>query len=104
MFLRATKQNTKLAKGHKPRGRNIGCTEKEIIAYDKLPYQALESLLRMGTGSALCLEDRLSELADYRKIQGHCNVPIATVNTPNWLIGCYQRTQYIGSSESFHRL
>jgi hypothetical protein len=27
----------------------------------------------MGSGSPW--EDRLSELADYRKIQGHCNVP-----------------------------
>jgi hypothetical protein len=37
--------------------------------------QALESL---GFGWEVCLtarEDRLSELADYRKIHGHCNVP-----------------------------
>jgi hypothetical protein len=26
-------------------------------------------------------EDRLSELADYRKIHGHCNVPTTTAKT-----------------------
>jgi hypothetical protein len=28
-------------------------------------------------------EDRLSDLADYRKIHGHCNVPKATAQTPS---------------------
>jgi hypothetical protein len=33
------------------------------------------------------LEDRLSELADYRKINGHCNVPKTTAKTllANWV-------------------
>jgi hypothetical protein len=30
----------------------------------------------------LTWEDRLSELADYRKTTGHCNVPKATAKTP----------------------
>jgi hypothetical protein len=34
------------------------------------------------------LEDRLSELADYRKIHGHCNVPRNySEKTLSWLIG-----------------
>jgi hypothetical protein len=40
-------------------------------------------------------EDRLSELADYRKIHGHCNVP--KNNSENTKLGkwvAYQRYQY----------
>jgi hypothetical protein len=33
------------------------------------------------------------ELADYRKIHGHCNVPTSTAKTPSWL-WVDQRTQY----------
>jgi hypothetical protein len=32
-------------------------------------------------------EERLSELADYRKIHGHCNIPANTVKTSSWVIG-----------------
>jgi hypothetical protein len=37
--------------------------------------QALESLGFEWDSYGAAWEDRLSELADYRKIHGHCNVP-----------------------------
>jgi hypothetical protein len=38
-----------------------------------------------------CLEERLSELADYRKIHGHCNVPASTAKQPIWEVGLNPR-------------
>jgi hypothetical protein len=40
-----------------------------------LRIQALESLGFEWSNHAVAWEDRLSELADYRKLHGHCNVP-----------------------------
>jgi hypothetical protein len=37
--------------------------------------QELESLAFEWNCNSAAWEDRLSELADYRKINGHCNVP-----------------------------
>jgi hypothetical protein len=48
-----------------------------------------------GALSATSLEDRLSELADYRKTHGHCNVP--RFYSENYTLGRWvskQRTQY----------
>jgi hypothetical protein len=38
------------------------------------------------------MEDRLSELADYRKIHGHCNVPHRYSKTSPWALGHKPRT------------
>ncbi len=60
--------------------------------------QALESLGFEWKPSRVCVtawEDRLSELADYRKIHGHCNVPQRNseyTKLANWVT--YQRRQY----------
>jgi hypothetical protein len=49
--------------------------EGNISSMTTFRIQALESLgFEWGSHSA-ALKDRLSELADYRKIHGHCNVP-----------------------------
>jgi hypothetical protein len=53
--------------------------------------QALESL--GFEWSRVCVnawEDRLSELAYYRKIYGHCNVP-RNYSEPSWLIGSHTK-------------
>jgi hypothetical protein len=59
--------------------------------------EALESLgFEWGIRSATCTwEDRLSELADYRKLHGHCNVPqkhSEKAKLGTWVTN--QRTQY----------
>jgi hypothetical protein len=43
-------------------------------------------------------EDRLSELADYRKIHGHCNVPWGYSENTGWLIG-HDPGRIIGCTE-----
>jgi hypothetical protein len=56
--------------------------------------QELESL-GLEWGCSTPWEDRLSELADYRKINGHCNVPTnysENTQLANWIHT--QRTQY----------
>jgi hypothetical protein len=59
--------------------------------------EALESLgFEWGSrGATFTWEDRLSELADYRKVHGHCNVPQKYSENPKlatWVTR--QRTQY----------
>jgi hypothetical protein len=57
--------------------------------------QALESLGFKWDCSGATWEDRLSELAEYRKIQGHCNVPTKyceNTKLASWVT--YQRYQY----------
>jgi hypothetical protein len=57
--------------------------------------QELESLGFEWDNQCAIWEVRLSELADYRNIQGHCNVPAGySKNTKlaNWV--AYQRRQY----------
>jgi hypothetical protein len=57
--------------------------------------QALESLGFEWDLSGIAWEDRLSELADYRKIHGHCNVPYnysENVKLAGWVK--VQRQQY----------
>ena len=58
----------------------------------------IQELEGIGLDWGICYdtwEDRLSELADYRKIYGHCNVP--QYYSENKKLGCWvqtQRTQY----------
>jgi predicted chitinase len=57
--------------------------------------QALESLDFEWDSHGAAWEDRLSELANYRKIHGHCNVPqnySENTKLANWV--AYQRHQY----------
>jgi hypothetical protein len=69
--------------------------KKRSSSMTPLRIQALESL---GFEWGVCdtaWEDRLSELADYRKIHGHCNVPQLCSENSNlgtWVMN--QRTQY----------
>jgi hypothetical protein len=64
--------------------------------------QELESLgfewewdsLRRG----IAWEDRLSELADYRKFHGNCNVPRIYSENPSWLRGPQPKRTTIGST------
>jgi hypothetical protein len=44
-----------------------------------------------STSKGTAWEDRLSELADYRKMHGHCNVPQKNSETPNWVRGSQPR-------------
>jgi hypothetical protein len=59
-----------------------GCTEKESIVYTTFRIQALEAWFRMGQPQR-CLGDRLSELADYRKIHGTAMFLTSTAKTSN---------------------
>jgi hypothetical protein len=62
---------------------SIQLHQREDIVYDHLPNSRNGKLgFRMGQPRR-CLEERLSELADYRKIHGHCNVPRRYSKTTN---------------------
>jgi hypothetical protein len=69
-------ENSKLAQWVKTQRKEYMLNLKGKISQMSLPRtQALESLgFEWGIQDA-AWEDRLSELADYRKIHGHCNVP-----------------------------
>jgi hypothetical protein len=63
----------------------------------------------MGTAKAPPLGDRLSELADYHKIHGHCNVPsaenakMAIGSEPKGSnTGCNEKDRYDAPSVSRH--
>jgi hypothetical protein len=94
MFLRAS-ENTAGSLGPQPRGHNTGCTRKERI--DDFPYPGIESLGLGRFGAAW--EDRLSELADYRKIQGHCNVPWGYSENTGLATWVYNRGRNTGCTE-----
>jgi hypothetical protein len=70
---RNNKENASWLIGSQPKGALQVARRKEIV-YDFPRIQELESLGFEWNGRRR-LEDRLSELADYRKIHGHCNVP-----------------------------
>jgi hypothetical protein len=70
---RNNKENASWLRGSQPKGA-YRLHKKERIVYDSPRIQELESLGFEWNGQRR-LEDRLSELADYRKIHGHCNVP-----------------------------
>jgi hypothetical protein len=53
--------------------KGTGCTERKDVAYDRLPYPRVGGF-EWDTATPIW-KDRLSELANYRKIHGHCNVP-----------------------------
>jgi hypothetical protein len=74
--------------------------EGKSSAMTTFRIQELESLGFEWDGSSPTWEDRLSELADYRKIHGHCNVPTSNIESTKlarWVAN--QRTQY-----RFHRI
>jgi hypothetical protein len=95
-------ENTKLGKWVKEQrrqyrfhreGKTSSLTLSRIQALERLNFE----WARYGATAAW--EDRLSELADYRKIHGHCNVP--TGNSENTKLANWvkeQRRQY-----RFHR-
>jgi hypothetical protein len=56
---------------------------EEDIVYDLSRIQALKAWVSDGEVSSAAWEDRLSELAAYRKIHGHCNVPTETWKGPS---------------------
>jgi hypothetical protein len=60
----------------------------------------MEILVSNGTLGA-AWED-LSELADYRKIHGHCNVP-PLQRKLRWVVGQNQRNQYSCTEKERHR-
>jgi hypothetical protein len=76
--------------GSKPKESQVAPRRKE--SYMTLPvsrnWKAWNSM-----GLHHRLEDRLSELADYRKINGHCNVPTTTAKR-SWLIGSPKGSHY----------
>jgi hypothetical protein len=85
MFLNATAKTSSWDVGQRPR---MSCTDKERSS-ENLPNQALERLGSNGTPS-VAWERRLSELADYRKIHGHCNV-LKLQRKQSWQVGQRRR-------------
>jgi hypothetical protein len=61
----------KSPRGSVPKGAITSCTEKERR---RLRIQILERLGFEWVCVSVAWEDRLSELADFRKIHGHCNI------------------------------
>jgi hypothetical protein len=53
--------------------------------------QALERLGFDWGSHFTAWEDRLSELADYHKVHGHCNVPKNCSKEPSWVLGSKPR-------------
>jgi hypothetical protein len=91
------RENTKLATWVRKQRRqyNLHLEGKEShISLSRI--QALESLgFEWSNGYATSWEARLSELADYRKIHGHCNVPTRYSKNPKlgtWVTN--QRSHY----------
>jgi hypothetical protein len=83
-----TSENTKLGIGSKHKGIQVAPRRK--IPSMTVRIQALV-WFRMGSHGA-AWENRLSELADYRKIHGHCNVPRRYSENPQWVTN--QRNNY----------
>jgi hypothetical protein len=93
---RRDNENTKLGKWVANQRSNYRLqVEGKTSAMTTFRIQELESLGFKWDCSGPTWEDRLSELADYRKIHGHCNVPTSrSENTKlaKWVAN--QRTQY----------
>jgi hypothetical protein len=70
---RNNSENTKLANGSQQRRLQVAPRRKEIV-YNAL-HPGIGKLRFEWNSHSTAWEDRLSELADYRKIHGHCNVP-----------------------------
>jgi hypothetical protein len=68
-----------------------------------IPNSALESLVSWN-GTVPAWDERLKELADYRKIHGHLMSPTTTVKTPNWGIGSETKEQLQVAPEGKTRL
>jgi hypothetical protein len=86
----------------------VGWSAKEPIQISPrgkdIVYDQLQSMEGLGFqwNDRPHKEDRLSEL-DYRKIQGHCNVPLNTVKTLSWLKWERTKNQYKLQKESHRR-
>jgi hypothetical protein len=73
---------------------STGCTEKESIVYIHLPNPGIGSLDFEWDNLSAVWEDRLSELADYRKIHGTAMFLTSTAkNNPIWEVGQTQGSQ-----------
>jgi hypothetical protein len=59
---------------------------RKDIAYDTFRIQALKAWVSNGTARHIG-KTAVSELADYRKIHGHCNVPKRYSETSSWFFG-----------------
>jgi hypothetical protein len=69
--------------GHNPKGHLQVAHEGKSVAYDRLPYPRVDKLgFEWLCIRILTWEDRLSELASYRKIHGTAMSLVATVETP----------------------
>jgi hypothetical protein len=75
------------ASGSQPKGLNTGCTKKEEIAYMPFQIQGWKAWVSNGCSAGNPWEDRLSDIVDYRKVYGHCNVSRSYSEIPSWLIG-----------------
>jgi hypothetical protein len=85
-------ENTKLASWVITQRRNYRLhLEGKRSPLSTLRIKELESLGFEWVICATSWEDRLSELADYRKIQGHCNVPYRY--SENTKLGAWVGTQ-----------
>jgi hypothetical protein len=91
-------ENSKLAQWVKTQRKRYRLHLQGKISQMTLPrIQALESLgFEWGIQGA-AWEDRLSELADYRKIHGHCNVPQSYNENP-------QLAQWVKTQRKRYRL
>jgi transposase-like protein len=89
-------ENAKLGTWVSTQRRQYSLHLEEKTSQITLPrIQALESLGFEWSSRGTAWEDRLSELANYRKIHGHCNVP--QKHSENVKLGTWvknQRTQY----------
>jgi predicted chitinase len=86
------KENTKLGKWVSTQRENYKLQQKGKKSHmTTFRIRKLESLGFEWDGLGAAWEDRLGELADYRKIQGHCNVP--SRYKENTKLGKWVRTQ-----------
>jgi hypothetical protein len=93
-----TSENFKLGKFVANQRRNYRLyRDGKTSSMTSLRIQELESIGFKWGGTATAWEDRLSELAAYRKIQGHCNVP--TNYTENTKLA-----KWVGSQRYNYRL
>jgi hypothetical protein len=89
-------ENSKLASWVKAQRTNYSLyQEGKTSAVTLSQIRELESLGFKWSSSSAGWEERLNELADYREIHGHCNVPknySDNAKLGHWV--AYQRTQY----------
>jgi hypothetical protein len=94
MFLNATAKIPSWLRGSQRKGINTGWTKGTKSLMTTFRIKELESLgFEWGRYDATW-EDRLSELANYRKMHGHCVVPhnYSDIKLANWILT--QRQEY----------